>query len=240
VVFDKGILVKRQRASVIRGIWQKIFPQVPDFQMLVADQSRLLERTLEALAAFLDLPSGEGAEEVREYVEEAHALAQSNLDLLHRSFVTRIDREDIYMLITRVDHVFDYCETSIREVELLDVSADEWMKAMVAQLRKGAAALTTGLEHFRVKAGDAEELAARARRAEREVEALYRQALAELFAEEGLLSSANDHEPVSGKACIDLVFDRIKRREVYRHLSNAADRMAHAGEALHDLIVKYD
>jgi hypothetical protein len=27
---------------------------------------------------------------------------------------------------------------------------------------------------------------------------------------------------------------------VYRHLSNAADRLAHAGEALRDISIKYD
>ena len=30
----------------------------------------------------------------------------------------------------------------------------------------------------------------------------------------------------------------MKRREVYRHLSNGADRLAHAGQTLHDIIVK--
>lgn len=227
-------------APLVKRIWRSIFPQVPDFLLLIADQSRLLERTLDALTAFLELPCHEGAEVVRERVEQAHALARSNLDLLHRSFVTRIDREDIYVLITRVDHVFDYCETSVREVELLDVSADEWMKGMVGELRKGSSALCKGLDHFRVKAGDAEELAALARHSEREIEALYRAALAALFAEEALINGLNAHDGLSPKACIDFVFDRMKRREVYRHLSNAADRLAHAGEALHDLIVKYD
>jgi hypothetical protein len=30
----------------------------------------------------------------------------------------------------------------------------------------------------------------------------------------------------------------FKRREIYRHLSNAGDRVAHAGECLHDIVVK--
>jgi len=228
-----------QETSRIKAIWRKVFPRVNDFQLLVADQARLLEETIEALATFLDKPRDEGAAEVRRHVERAHTLAQEDLDLLHRSFVTRIDREDIYTLITRVDHVFDYCETSVREVELLNVSADDWMKAMVVQLREAAAALSKGFEYFRTGNGGAEELATRARRAEREVEALYRKALADLFAEAVLQNSGEEEFSVSGRACVEIVFDRMKRREVYRHLSNAADRMAHAGEALHDLVVKY-
>ena len=42
-----------------------------------------------------------------------------------------------------------------------------------------------------------------------------------------------------GRECVEFVIDRIKRREVYRHLSNAAERLARVGETLHDLSVKY-
>jgi uncharacterized protein Yka (UPF0111/DUF47 family) len=230
--------MKATRGSLPQRIWRKVFPAVPDFQGLIAEQAKLLQRTFETLAEFLEVTPDQHAEEVRQCVQQAHAMAQANLDLLHRTFVTRIDREDIYMLITRVDHVFDYCETSVREIELLGLSADPCMKAMVGQLREGAAALASGLEKFRSDMDGAEAMSARARQAEREVEDIYRQALAELFLEhEG--GSAVEHKEFSTQACLALVFDHMKRREVYRHLSNAADRIAHAGEALHDLTVKY-
>ena len=32
--------------------------------------------------------------------------------------------------------------------------------------------------------------------------------------------------------------EALKRREIYRHLSDAADHIAHAGDILHDIIVK--
>ncbi|MGD2129648.1 MAG: DUF47 family protein [Lysobacterales bacterium] len=220
-------------------VWHKVFPQVPDFQALIAEQCRLLEQTWQALEAFLDDARTEHVHEVRRCIDSGRALGRDGLDRLHRSFITRIDREDIYLLLTRVDHVFDYAETSMRELEVLGVSADTWMKAMVAQLREGASALTEGFVRFRERPEQAEPFAARARHAEREVEALYRDALAELFAGEGYQSATNNAATLSGRECIEFVVDRIKRREVYRHLSNAADRLAHVGEALHDLSVKY-
>lgn len=58
-----------------------------------------------------------------------------------------------------------------------------------------------------------------ARRAERRVEKLYRKALVDLF---------------QGEEYINM----FKRREIYRHLSNAVDRMAHSANTLHDIIVK--
>ena len=54
---------------------------------------------------------------------------------------------------------------------------------------------------------------------ERQVEKIYRLALAELF---------------QGTDYINM----FKRREIYRHLSNAADRIAHCADTLQDMVVK--
>ena len=40
------------------------------------------------------------------------------------------------------------------------------------------------------------------------------------------------------KEVVSLVMATFKRREIYRHLSNAGDRLARAGEVLHDIVVK--
>jgi len=58
-----------------------------------------------------------------------------------------------------------------------------------------------------------------ARKAERKVEKAYRRAIAELF-------QGDDY------------IHMFKRREIYRHLSNAADRMANCANTLHDIVVK--
>jgi len=57
-----------------------------------------------------------------------------------------------------------------------------------------------------------------ARKAERRVEKNYRKAIAELF---------------QGEDYIHM----FKRREIYRHLSNGADRMAACANTLHDIVV---
>ena len=225
--------------NILVRVWHAFFPRVPDFQAKIAEQSRLLEQALRLLESFLDDSRVENAREVRQCIAQGRSLARSSLDRLHRTFITRIDREDIYLLITRIDHVFDYVETSMRELEVLGLTPDRWMKTMVEQLRKGAGALTRGFECFRENPERAEPCAARARRAERAVEASYRKALAEMFAIDDYPDATGEGGAPSGKECIEFLVDRIKRREVYRHLSNAADRLAHVGEALHDLSVKY-
>ena len=58
---------------------------------------------------------------------------------------------------------------------------------------------------------------------ENRVETVYREALAELF-----------HGPTD----IDHVMDMLKLREIYRHLSNAADRGDQAANVIGDIVVK--
>jgi uncharacterized protein Yka (UPF0111/DUF47 family) len=64
--------------------------------------------------------------------------------------------------------------------------------------------------------------------------------LAELFREE-TLAEQSVSEQQNGETlqhAMASVIRIFKRREVYRHMSNAADRLARAGEVLHDIVVK--
>ena len=67
---------------------------------------------------------------------------------------------------------------------------------------------------------------------------VYRRALGNLFREEGYVKKLEDRDTETKVTAINLVIEIFKRREVYRHLSNAADRLARAGEVLHDIVVK--
>ena len=151
-----------------------------------------------------------------------------------------IDREDIYTLCMSIDHILDYVKNTVREVEILEVESDQWMLGMIEQLGEGAASLAKGLELFRTgHARDVPDVVI-TRHLERHVEKLYRNALVDMFrgAEYQQLKTAV--EQPSAITCLEFVISRIKRREVYRHLSNAADRLAHAGETLRDISIKYE
>jgi uncharacterized protein Yka (UPF0111/DUF47 family) len=63
----------------------------------------------------------------------------------------------------------------------------------------------------------------RAKALENRVEGVYREAIADLF---------------TGPEDIHHVVEMLKLREVYRHLSNAADRGVEAGNIIADIVVK--
>jgi uncharacterized protein Yka (UPF0111/DUF47 family) len=213
---------------------------MPDFYSMLEAQADNLRATVSALFDFLKTCDTDLAARVHDLVEKGHTLRDSNLRQLYSSFITPIDREDIYTLAMAIDHILDYIKNTVREVEVLQVDADEWMRRMSSELADGASTLALGLARFR--AGQAEDMAhiVQTREAERRIEDLYRDALADMFqGEEYFRLSAADESPTV-LACLDFVVNRIKRREVYRHLSNAADRLARAGEALRDISIKYD
>ena len=45
-------------------------------------------------------------------------------------------------------------------------------------------------------------------------------------------------DPRTETVALRTVIEIFKKREVYRHLANMADRLAHAGDTLHDIVVK--
>jgi hypothetical protein len=118
-----------------------------------------------------------------------------------------------------LDDVVNYCKTTVSEMDLLGVAPDKHTLDMAVRLNEGAAALVTGFAKLGITPAAAAVDADVARKAERRVEKIYRQALVELFQGEDYTNM-------------------FKRREIYRHLSNAADRMAHCGNTLHDIVVK--
>ncbi|HNK64467.1 MAG TPA: hypothetical protein PLE14_10445, partial [Anaerolineales bacterium] len=65
--------------------------------------------------------------------------------------------------------------------------------------------------------------AQRAKALENRVESVYREAVADLF---------------SGPEDVHHVVEMLKEREVYRHLSNAADRGDEAANVIADIVVK--
>ena len=69
----------------------------------------------------------------------------------------------------------------------------------------------------------ANEHATRAKALENRVEQVYREAVADLF---------------SGPDNIHHVMEMLKLRELYRHLSNCADRGDEAGNIIQDIVVK--
>lgn len=227
--------------SLLTRLVDRVLPRTPDFFSLVDEQCDQAVRTLDELVNFMESRDSAVGKHVREMEKEGDELKRRNLDVLNRAFSTPMDREDIYRAIVDVDHIMNYAKTTVREMELFGVTPDRYTLQMAQHLRDGAVALQDGFRLLRKNAVQAEKGAEAAHKAERNVEKVYRKALVELFeTEEPTEESGTDDQSWTegDRKVLQTVIDRMKRREIYRHMSNAADRMARAGNTLHDIVVK--
>jgi hypothetical protein len=192
------------------------------FIKLIHDQAALTLQGLEALKAYMaeDSTAAERLETSEKQADEARRILISELN---KTFVTPFDREDIFSLSRTIDDVLDYAYSTVTEMEVLRVRPTPFMLRIASLLRDAAYELLMAVDRLELHPEVANEHAQRAKTLENRVEEVYREALADLF---------------SGAEDIKHVMKMMKSREVYRHLSNAADRGDEAANVIADIVVK--
>jgi uncharacterized protein Yka (UPF0111/DUF47 family) len=205
--------------SIFRRLFDRVFPKMPDFYAMLANQCSHVARTTGLLVEFMETGNAEIGRQIRQDEHAADRVKVANLHALNEAFATPIDREDLYRAIIDLDEVVNYCKTTVNEMEVLGLTPDKHCLEMAMHIKLGADALALGYGKLARTPQDAALDADTARKAERRVEKNYRRAIAELFVGDDYIHM-------------------FKRREIYRHLSNAADRMANCANTLHDIVVK--
>jgi uncharacterized protein Yka (UPF0111/DUF47 family) len=226
--------------SAVSRIVDRVFPRMPDFYGLINAQCDLVCEAMDVFVHYMETGDPQFGERVRAMEKDGDELKARNMEVLSRAFATPMDREDIYRAIMTIDEILNYAKTTVREVDALGIEPDEPMADMARLIRDGSRALRDGYAKLSSSPAAADGDAAAARKAERSTEKVYRAALKELFdAEEhiSVLSKKSRPEDAEAKA-MAYVIEMFKRRELYRHMSNAADRLEHAGGVLHDIVVQ--
>lgn len=235
------------RQGWLARLRRRVFPEMPDFYAMLTAQCSVTAAGTSLLAQFLrDQDAAKGLE-VRRLEHQGDRLKARHLETLHRSFATPMDREDIYDAIMAVDEILNYAKTSVREIEILGVTPDPQMIKMVELVDAGTQALLLGFRCLEHEPESSAGYADQARKTERTAEKAYRGALATLFDPalqlerlEALSPAGAGHPELdrpSGRTLV-VVAQMLKRREIYRHVSNAADHVAHAAQILENIVVK--
>jgi len=198
-------------------------PRQDSFIRLLIDQSARTTEGLVALEQYMESPSEEAAQRVRQAEKDADELRRILIDELNRTFVTPIDREDIFGLSRAIDDVVDYAYSTVDEMEILEVEPNPYLQQMVSLLKDAAGEIHMAMLRLQEHPGVAGEHAVRAKALENRVEHVYREAIADLF---------------RGPEDVHHIVQMLKLREIYRHLSNAADRGDEAANVIGDIVVK--
>ncbi len=195
------------------------FPKKRDFYKMLSDQAQKVEEGMEALHAFIVDPTEENGKRVSVIEKEADELRRILIDELNHSFVTPMDREDIFALSRSIDDMCDYAQSTVEEMLLFDVKPNDHIKQMTEGLCNAARDVSAAVKFMKTHPQAANDHVVRAKKMENYMEYRYREALAELFKDQDAIKI-------------------IKLREIYRHLSNAADRSDESADIIGDILVK--
>lgn len=200
------------------------FKRKPDrFLRLLAQQAEHAVAGMEMLLRYMQQPEEAIAQQVSRIEKDADEVRRILIDELNRTFVTPLDREDIFALSLSVDDILDYANTTVDEMVMLQVQPNPYLQRMVSLLAEAAREILMGIQRLSDHPNVANDHAVRAKALENRVESVYREAIAALF---------------NGPRDLDHVVEMLKLREIYRHLSNAADRGDLAANAIGDIVVK--
>ncbi len=200
------------------------FKRKPDrFMALLIQQAECTVQGMDGLMAYMRTPDDEHAETVRGIEKEADEVRRILIDELNRTFVTPLDREDIFALSRTVDDILDYAHSTVDEMEILSVKPNSYLQRMASLLRDAADEIRLAMLRLKEHPQVANDHAVRAKALENRMESVYREAIAALF---------------QGPQDLEHVVEMLKLREIYRHLSNAADRGDEAANVISDAVVK--
>lgn len=188
----------------------------------LADEAVLASRELASLMGSLD-DLERRAYSIESHEKRGDRVTQATIELLHKTFITPLDRDDIHKLITRMDDILDLTEDCAQSIHLYDVKqltpeaqrlAD--LCVACAEKVKEAVSLLASMENAaRILAvcGEIDKL-------ESEADHVMRAAIAKLFRDE------------------PDVRQLIKLRSIYEVLENVTDRCEDVANIIEGIVLE--
>jgi len=162
------------------------------------------------------------AEQIKRLEHECDQLTHETVNRLDRTFITPIDREDIYKLAGDLDDVIDVIDGVARRTQIFRVgNAPEGVKRLCIVLEKAVGALEQGVELLRKRDGSVMKSSLEAKKYEEEADAIYHEMLGKLFETE--------------TNAIEL----IKWKEIYDNLERCVDQTEDVANVLESISIKH-
>lgn len=207
------------KPTIASRLFHRIFPPTLDFFGMLNNQIGIVLQMSELMVDYMEKKSTDIGNKIIVKEDEADKLQAKIIVDLNEAFSTPVDREDIYRAVMGIEAIANYIKATINEIEIFDLIPTIFDFDIAVRLRDGINALKSGFSILSTRPLDAVAYCDEARRFERKIEYIYRHALVELF-------TSDDFKYI------------FKRREVYRHLSNAGDRLLSCANNLQDIVVK--
>lgn len=184
--------------------------------------------TVEGSKEFLSITEtganiGAKGRRIMEIEHEADVITHRCVEALHKTFITPIERGDIYRLISRMDDIMDFVEAASERLTLYELTEmNQQVRDLADVLVRSCEQLKTALKGLRDMKNAEPILKAclEVNRLENEADSILRAAVARLFREE--------KDPVT----------IIKWKEVYENLENATDRCEDVANTIEGVVLE--
>lgn len=168
--------------------------------------------------------SDETVKENKAMIDELIEIKIVLVDDLHNTFITPIDREDIYNISNSMFDMAKYSLTTLEEMYLLKVKPDVFITDMVEKVKNEAHELQLAIERIMKNPRIASEHVVNVTKLEGKIDRIYRDAVKVLF--------GNNEDLEKDLKTI------LYTREVYRHISNMSDKAQAAANVLGMAVIK--
>jgi predicted phosphate transport protein (TIGR00153 family) len=155
--------------------------------------------------------------------KQADKITHATLDLLHKTFITPLDRDDIHQLITRMDDILDLLEDGAQTISLYDIKATTAEAKRLAELClactekvRAAVGLLHSMDNSKEILGLCEEID----RFESDADHVMRAAMSKLFRDEPDVRTL------------------IKLKAIYEILESVTDRCEDVANIIEGIIVE--
>ena len=190
-----------------------------NFYSLLIRQMTVIRDAVAALCDYCEEPSRSARLFVKTKEKEADAVRRELVEDINRTFITPIDREDLFRLSSSVDDLADYAWTTVKELRIYDIAPDAHLLRMARTLLDMADGLLVCMENLEKNPAKVSEEATRVKKLENTLNVQFHQSIAELF-------TSDDFKHI------------LKYREIYSHMNHASDKGDFSADILLDIIVK--
>jgi uncharacterized protein len=209
------------------GMFSKLIPkELGFFDLFDRHCASALEGTRCLLKLLETWPEGVSQiQRIEELEHECDSITHMTVDLLHRTFITPLDRDEILKLLSKMDDVIDSCEVVARRMKLFEITVvPEKLKALARTLVQahevtvGVIAQLNGLKDPVKIRTEIKEI----HRLENDSDRIYHDALGELF-----------HEHAQDPLTV------IKLKEILETVEYAADICEDIGNIVEGIVLEH-
>lgn len=189
------------------------------FYELLEAQAKLTMEGISEFCKFCDQPTDELSKSIKNYEVDGDNARRLLISEINKTFITPIDREDLFRLSSDIDDVLDAAWATVMEMKLYKIAPDETMLKMADMLRMMTIDLLSAVAHLENNKDISNIDAVKVKKLENEFRTTYHTALAELYEQD-------DFRII------------LKYKEVYHHLNGASQKCDTVADTILNIIVK--